>query len=86
MAVPHMDDAPTHGSRFRIMRNHNDCLMKSVIQLLEHVKDKSRVLGIEVSRWFVGENDPRIIHERASNCHALHLSTGELKGSVVDTM
>jgi hypothetical protein len=49
MAVPHMDNAPTHGSRFRIMGNHDDCLVKSVIQFLEHVKDEGRVLGVEVS-------------------------------------
>jgi hypothetical protein len=78
-----MDDAPTHRSRFRIMGNHDDCLVKSVIQFLEHVKDQGGVLGIEVPCWLVGENNRRTRYYRSRQRHSLLLTTRKLERFVV---
>ncbi len=39
--------------------------------------------GVQVARGLVGEDDRRVVHERAGDGHALHLAAGELVGAVV---
>ena len=39
--VSHLYDTFTHRRSFRIVGDHDDGLIESVVQLLEHVKDKS---------------------------------------------
>ena len=39
--IAHLYDPLTHGRSFRIVSDHDDGLIEPVVQLLEHVKDKS---------------------------------------------
>ena len=43
MTVAHLHDTAAHCCRFRIVSDHDDRLVKAVIQFLEHVKDESGV-------------------------------------------
>ena len=53
VAIPHLDYATTHGCSLRIVGDHYDRLVKAVVQLLEHVKDQSGVLGVEITGRFI---------------------------------
>src|SRR5688500_12328481 len=47
-------------------------------QRLDHAHDLRRGSGIEVSRRLVGEENRRLVHERACDRHALPLAAREL--------
>ena len=52
------------------------------MQFAEGCKDHFPGVGIEISGWFIGENDAGIIHQCSGNGDALLLSAGELRRSV----
>ena len=54
MAIAHLYYAFAHGRGLRVVRDHHDCLVEPVIQLLEHVKDQCGVLRIEIPCRFIG--------------------------------
>src|SRR5437763_3291349 len=59
LAVAHLDDASAHGGGLRVVRDHDDGLVEAVVHLLKHVEDDGRVLGVEVARGLVGEDEGR---------------------------
>ena len=50
------------------------------------VKDLGADGGIEVARRFIGQNDFRIVHQRAGNGDPLLLASGQFKGTVRKTV
>src|SRR5690606_13115445 len=82
LAVEHRD-APLGALReTRVVRHHADGGAVRV-QLVEQPHDGIAVLGIEVSRRLVGEQDRRAAHQRTRHGDALLLATGELRGVVL---
>ena len=52
--------------------------------LFEQIHDLHGSVGIKRTGWLVGEHDIRIVHQRACNGHALHLTAGKLVRLFVD--
>src|SRR5438067_1558208 len=83
LAVAHLDDAAAHGGGLRVVRDHDDGLVEAVVHLLKHVQDDGRVLGVEVPRRLVGEDECGLGDDGAGERHALLLAAGKLQGLVV---
>ena len=62
-----------------IVRDHQN-RMASVMQFAENFQDDFFVRFIEIAGGLVGQNDFRLIDQRACDGYALLLSTGELRG------
>src|SRR5436305_11019632 len=61
-AVAHVDDAVAELRRFRIVGDHQDGLSQFLVRLPQHVQHHVGILGVEISRRLVGQNDGRLIH------------------------
>src|SRR5262245_10769112 len=74
-------DVTIHASRDVDIVGHGyhrlAALVHEVAEDLEHLLARSRV---ERARWLVGEDNGRIVGERACDCHTLALPAGELVG------
>ena len=57
MPVAHLYYVSAHCCGFRVVSDHDDGLIKAVIQLLKHVEDEGGILGIQIARWLIGEDD-----------------------------
>src|SRR5205085_8439169 len=75
--------ASAHGGGLRVVGDHDDGLVEAVVHLLEHVQDDGRVLGVEVARGLVGEDEGGLRDDGAGEGHALLLAAGELQRLVV---
>ena len=74
MTVAHLDDPLTGSGCLRIVCDHYDCLIKSIIQLAKHLQNQFRVFRIEISGRFVGQDDRGPVHDGAGQRHALLLT------------
>ena len=69
-------------SELRIVRNHNHEPLAR--DLGKQVHDLDARLSVEGTRGFVGQHDLRVVHQRAGNRDALHLTARELGRLLVD--
>ena len=53
-------------------------VLPGLVETLEERHDLDARLGVEVARGLVGQEDRRVVHERARDGHALTLPAGEL--------
>src|SRR5205823_13641714 len=75
VTVAHLDDPLTSFGRFWIMRNHDDRLVKSIVQFTKHLQDNRGVLGIQISGRFISQHDCRPIYHGARQRHTLLFTT-----------
>src|SRR4051812_20196885 len=85
-SVAELDDARAVLGDVHFVRDEHDGDAALDIQFLEDVHDLDRRAGIEVARRFVGEQDRRLVDERARDGDALLLTAGELIGIVVHAL
>src|SRR5581483_946678 len=83
VTVTHLDDALAGSGCFRIVGNHDDGLIESVVQLAKHFQDEFRVLSIKISCRLVSQNDRRSIDDGARERYALLLAAGKLERLVM---
>ena len=53
---------------------------------IEHGKDHLATLGIEISRWLVGQDQPRIVGQCPCECDTLLLSGTQLARFVIESI
>lgn len=83
MTIPHLDDSLTGRGCLRIVRNHYDRLVESIVQLAKHLQHYLGILRVEIAGRFVSQDDCRTIDDGARQGHALLLAAGKLKRFVV---
>jgi len=71
-----MHCAPSVCGDVALMRNENDGVA-ALIQIFEQRHDFFAGFGIEISSRFVGQDNRRLVHERARDRHALALTARE---------
>ncbi len=81
MAVSKLDAAVGLARDVRVVRHHQDGVA-GVVQFAENLEDHCFVGLVEISGGLVGENDLRLIDQRARNGHSLLLAAGELRGEM----
>ena len=79
--VQHVDDAARLRGQALVV-GHDDEGGAVPIEPAEEVEDLATGGGVELTGRLVGEQDRRPVGERAGDRHPLHLSTGELGGTV----
>ncbi len=67
------------------VRHHYDC-RSLLIQLGEQLHNLGTVLGIQVTRWLIGQDYLRVGNYRTSDRHTLLLTSGELLREVSRTV
>src|SRR5579872_362767 len=82
-SIPKSNDSISEPGDFICMRDHDDGDSMSSVQLLKNVHDLGACMRIELPCGFVGEQNLRIIDERARNRYPLLLSAGELSRQTV---
>src|SRR5258708_3696347 len=81
MAVSKLDAAVSLTRDVRVVRHHQDGVA-GVVQFAENLDDHGFVGFVEIAGGLVGENDLRLIDQRARNRNALLLAAGELRGEM----
>lgn len=66
---------------FFVVRNNDDS-EAVVTQLLQQRDDAASSLGVEISGRLIGQQQARLIDERARNGGSLHFAAGQLAGPV----
>ena len=79
------DFALRAGGDERIVRHDDDC-SALLVQLTEQVEHDLLIPLIEIAGRLVGENQLRVVDERAGDAHALLLTAGQLAGQVMRTL
>ena len=74
MTVTHLYYSSAHCCGFRVVSNHDDGLIETVIQFLKHIKDKRGVLRVQISCGFVRQYDRRSGHHGPGQRYALLLT------------
>jgi len=82
VAVSKLDTAVSLPRDVRVVRHHQDVLA-GVVQFAENLDNDGFVGFVEIAGGLVGENDLRLIDQRARNRNALLLAAGELRGRCV---
>src|SRR6267143_497539 len=81
VAVSKLDAAVGLTRDVRVVRHHQDGV-SGVVQFAENLDDDGFVGFVEIAGWLIGENDLRLIDQRARNRNALLLAAGELRGEM----
>src|SRR2546430_613403 len=81
LTVADFDPAGRHSGNFRIVRHERDGAAL-LAELAEQLKNHLAGVRIEVARGFVGEDDFRVVDQRAGDGGPLLLSAGELHRTV----
>src|SRR5438128_12594499 len=76
-AVADFDAARRHGGDFRIVRHERDG-PSFLAELAEQLQDDFARVRVEVASGFVGENQSRLVDQRARDGGALLLASGKL--------
>src|SRR6267143_1552454 len=82
-SIAHVHDAVEIRCCFRVVRDHDDGLAQIFVQLPQHLQHDFRVFRIQISRGLVGEENLRLIDDRARDGHALLFAAGEFRGLVM---
>ena len=80
-AVQHVDDAASLRGQALVV-GHDEEGGAVAIEPAKEVEDLAAGGGVELTGRLVGEQDRRPVGQRAGDGHPLHLSTGELGGTV----
>src|ERR1035437_8673027 len=83
MAVTQTDGAAGAFAHTGIMGDENQGFALG-IQFIENFHNLHAGGGIEIAGGFIGQDDERIVDQRAGNGHALLLAAGKFKGFVID--
>src|SRR5882672_7759994 len=81
VAVSKLDATVSLTRDIRVVRHHQDGVA-SVVQFAKNLDDDCFVGFVEIASGLVGENDLRLINQRARDGHALLLAAGELRGEM----
>src|SRR5262245_2921629 len=65
------------------MRDQNDRLIESIVELTKHLQNNLGILGIEISGWLVSQHDRRTVDDCAGQRDALLLAAGKLQRFVM---
>src|SRR5438132_6121299 len=76
-SIPNMNDARRLPRHIILMRD-NDDRVAMVVQVAEEVEDLAAGLRVEVAGRLVGQQQRRLVHQRAGDGDALALSSGQL--------
>ena len=82
-ALGDLDHAPAHAVDHRLVVRRDDDRRAGAVDPVEQLHDPDRRLGIEVAGRLVGQQQRRVVDERARDRDALLLAAGELVGIVV---
>src|SRR6266576_1745393 len=77
-AVFHLMDPITGFGNDRVVRGQEQSFAAFLDDMLKQFKGALGVGSIEVAGWFVGQNDTRIIGQRARDGHPLLFASGEV--------
>ncbi len=79
-SVPHANDAPGGGRNLCVVGREQQRDPSLPVQPGQQVEHEASVLGVEVARRFVGDEQGRTMNQRAGHGRALHLAARELLG------
>ena len=82
-AVFEVDGAVGEMGELLVVGDDDEGLSEFFAQLEEELVQLVAVLGVEAARWFVGEDDGRVVDERSGYSHPLFLSSRQFVGFVV---
>ena len=82
LPVAHRQDTRRAIGQGRIVRDDDEC-RAAVVDAVEKRGDLCAGCFIELAGRLVGEQETRTVGECARDCYALHLSAGQLRGSMV---
>ena len=68
------------------MGNNDKGLAEFLTQAKKQAVQLFLIMGIQISGWFVGKNDCRIVDQRPGNCHTLFFTTRKLRRFMVKTV
>jgi hypothetical protein len=74
--IAEVDDSIGPSHRLLAMGSHDNRLAVIPIQLLEQIQDRSTRHRIQVPSWLVGQDNPRLGHNRPGYRYPLLLATG----------
>ena len=83
VTIAHLDDPLAGSGCFGIVCNHYDRLIETIIQLAKHLQNQFGILRIEISGWFVGQDNCRAIHHGPGQSDPLLLSPRQLQRLVM---
>src|SRR5579885_1282519 len=83
LSIPHVDNAIRNGSRFGIMRDHQNCLSQRAIQRSHHVQDSLGILAVQIPRRLISQQNLGFADDGACNCHPLLFAPGKGVGAMV---
>lgn len=83
MTISHLDDTLTGSGCLRIVCDHYDRLIKSIVQLAKHLQNQFRVFRIEVAGRFIGQDNRRPVDDGARQGDALLLAARKLEWLVM---
>ena len=69
--------------RHVVVVRHQDDRLPVLVEVVDQVQHLGAGARIEVAGGLVGQDDERIVHQRAGDGHALLLAAGELAGPMV---
>ena len=84
VALGQLDHAAAHAVDHRLVVGGDDHRRPGAVDAVEQLHDPDRGLGVEVAGRLVGQQQRRVVDERARDRHALLLAAGELVGEVVE--
>ena len=79
-AITHVHDYVAQRRRFAAVRRHQDRGVLLGGNSPQQCQDQIAGDGVQISGWFIGEQQFGFMHQRASDCDTLHLAAGELVG------
>src|SRR6185437_4210574 len=85
LAIAEHHNPPGEFRDVRFVR-HQHNRQSLVVERLENLHDLHRRPAVQVSRWFVSQQNRWAIHQCSRYCHALLLSTGKLGREVVQPL
>src|SRR5437660_6076546 len=74
LTIAHVDDLVTILGRFGIVRDHQHRLPKFLVRLSQHSQHGFRVLGIEIARRFIRQNDRGLVDQSPRQRNSLLLA------------
>ena len=73
VSITHLDGSRARRGCLGVMRDHDDSLVKFLIELTEHIQHDLGIRRIKVAGRLVGQNDRRAIYDRPRQSHPLLL-------------
>ena len=71
LSVLHVDNAIGLGRELVVMRDDHEGRAARLAQRAHQSEQSVPAVGIKVAGWFIGQDNIRLLHERASHCDSL---------------